>query len=343
MGARTKLLYKGGSLLDAVTGKTIRQWSVRSEIIVPSDYSVFIATTNGQRIGLIEDEQGVWLEENGRKEAIAGTAFPVRLPKFQDRRYPQILRVLHQELLINVIQGKPVPNFFVYPKPWYRDGAMMAMCFNQTGNLDLIKHWVLGLNEPYDRNNAGETEADNLGQALYLVSLVSDRTHPLVRKILQELPRFEQSSAEGKFLKGRSDFAEHPAYQTKWAKFGLAALKLQDPYVVPRVQDSYSALFWWAYQETYMPGKDANDRGPYPYLGWACDHFHGVKSSPISNRDYPLTWEQRASQAKYKGMRIISEQYKQQQLAAPHTWHAAEVFLYLMEFPSNGEKRDARL
>jgi hypothetical protein len=26
-----------------------------------------------------------------------------------------------------------------------------------------------GLREPYDRNNAGETEADNLGQALYLV------------------------------------------------------------------------------------------------------------------------------------------------------------------------------
>lgn len=34
----------------------------------------------------------------------------------------------------------------------------------------------MGLSEVYDRNNKGETEADNLGQALYLVSLVSERT-----------------------------------------------------------------------------------------------------------------------------------------------------------------------
>ena len=38
-----------------------------------------------------------------------------------------MLRVLHQELLFNIIGGKPVPNLFVYPKPWYRDGAMVAM------------------------------------------------------------------------------------------------------------------------------------------------------------------------------------------------------------------------
>jgi hypothetical protein len=43
---------------------------------------------------------------------------------------------------------------------------MMTMCFKATGNLDLIRDWVLGLTEPYDRNNGGETEADNLGQAL---------------------------------------------------------------------------------------------------------------------------------------------------------------------------------
>ena len=55
------------------------------------------------------------------------------------------------------------------------------------------------------------------------------------------------------------------------------------------------------------------------------------KSSPLSAGDYPLTWEQRASQANYGGMRIISEQYTQQRLAAPHTWHAAEVFLYLLQ------------
>jgi hypothetical protein len=331
MGPRMKLLYKSGVLADAVTGKAICHWPVQSEIIVPPEYAVVLTTTNGQRISLTEDEQCVWVEENGRREAVLGTQRPVRLPRFEDRRYPQVLRVLHQELLVNVIEGKPVPNYFVYPKPWYRDGAMMAMCFKETGNLDVIKDWVWGMSEPYDRNNAGETEADNLGQALYLISLFADRNHPLVPKILKELPRFEVQGPDGKYLKGRSDFAEHPAYQTKWAKFGLAALKLPDAYVVPKVQDSYSALLWWAYKDTYLFSQDAADRGSYPYLGWACDHFHGAKSSPLSACDYPLTWEQRASQANYEGMRVISEQYTQQRLAAPHTWHAAEVFLYLLE------------
>jgi hypothetical protein len=119
-------------------------------------------------------------------------------------------------------------------------------------------------------------------------------------------------------------------YQTKWLKFGLRALKLADPYTIPRQKDGYSALFWMDYKETYVPG-DANDRGNYPYLGWACDHFHGEKKSAISNRDYPLTWEAKASQANYPGLKMLGEEYVKNQVAAPHTWHAAEVFLYALE------------
>jgi hypothetical protein len=337
MGSRTKLLYKSGVLVNSVTGKTLRQWQVQSEFIIPPEYTVVLITKKGQWVGLVEDELGVWIEENGQRRPVANTQNHVHLPAFEGHRYPQVLRVLHQELLVNVIGGNPVPNYFVYPKPWYRDGAMMAMCFKATGNLHLIKDWVLSLREPYDRNNAGETEADNLGQSLYLISLVCDRSHPLVPKILSELPRFEVDGVEGKYIKGRSDFEEHPTYQTKWAKYGLASQGLDDPYVVPKVQDSHSALFWWAYKETYVPGKDADNRQEYPYLGWACDHFHRAKKSPISNRDYPLTWEQRASQAKYEGIQIISEQYTQQRLAAPHTWHAAEVFFYLLEQPAQAQ------
>jgi hypothetical protein len=94
---------------------------------------------------------------------------------------------LRQELLINVTGGKPVPNLMVYTKPWYRDGAMIAMVLKQTGNLDLIKGWMLDLREPHDRNNGGETKADNLGQARFLISLASDKNHRLVPVIGREL------------------------------------------------------------------------------------------------------------------------------------------------------------
>ena len=158
---------------------------------------------------------------------------------------------------------------------------------------------------------------------------MSDRNHPLVPKILAAAARFETNGPDGKYLLGRSDFAPHPVYQTKWMKFGLRSLGLPDPYVVPRLPDGYSALFWMDYRDRHVAGKDSDDRGDYPYLGWACDHFHGAKKSPISDRDYPLTWEIRASQANYDGIKRLSPVYAQQRTAAPHTWHAAEILLYL--------------
>ncbi len=330
MGQRAKFIYRGGKLLNATTGAVVRQWPLGSDTIVPSDYEVTLQTASGTTVTIREDEEAVWIEEAGELTALDGTRHAVKLPAFAGKQFPRVLRVLLQELLVNVTPVGPVPNFFVYQKPWYRDAAMMAIAFRETSNLGVIRDWILGLREVYDRNNKGETEADNLGQALFLISLVADKTHPLVKRVLSEIPRFEVSGEGGKFIKGRSDFNEHPAYQTKWLKYGLASLGLPDPYTVPRVVDGYSALFWMDYQNTYVAGKDSDNRGAYPYLGWACDHFHDAKKSPIGNRDYPLTWEQNASQANYEGLKILDPIYVQQKLSAPHTWHAAEVFLYAL-------------
>ena len=331
MGARTKLLYRDGILFDARNGRELQRWKVRKEIIVPPDYTVSLETEDGAVLALREDSEAVWLEQGGQRTALEGTKSAVKLPDFAGKKFPLVLRVLHQELLVNIVEAGPVPNFFVYDKPWYRDGAMVALALKETGNLDLLKPWILGLREPFDKNNKGETEADNLGQALFLISLVADKNHPLVAKVLAEVPRFERTNAAGKYILGRSDFANHPVYQTKWLKYGLRSLGLPDPYIVPKVADSYGALFWMDYKDQHVAGKDSDDRGAYPYLGWACDHFHGTKKSPLSNRDYPLTWEERASEARYEGLKIISPALVKKRLSLPHTWHAAEAFLYLLE------------
>jgi hypothetical protein len=332
MGGRDKFIYRDGKLLFADSGKVFREWKYTNDWIVPSEYTVALKTTEGKFVYIGEDEKSVWITENDNRTNLYGTVIQLHLPDFKGHKYARLLRVLHQELLINVTPTGPVPNFFVYKKPWYRDGAMMAMALQKTRNVATIRDWIGALNDPFDRNNAGEAEADNLGEALYLISLASDRKHPLVEKILSQARRFEKTDNDGrKYISGRSDFAPHPAYQTKWMKFGLHALNLADPYIIPAVNDSYSALFWIDYHADYFPGKDADDRNNYPYLGWACDHFHRVKKSPIGNRDYPLTWEQNASQADYTALKILDPIYAEQKLATPHTWHAAEIFLYLLD------------
>lgn len=111
------------------------------------------------------------------------------------------------------------------------------------------------------------------------------------------------------------------------------ALGLEDPYTVPNVADHYSSLVWWGFKEGHVPGPrfDANAAKLYPYLVWAEDHFCGEKHGVPGDRDYPLSWEQQASDARYPGLAVLDPQYVSLKPSAPHTWYAAEMFLLLAE------------
>ena len=330
MGNREKLIYKNGALYNAFTNKLVYKWDVEEEVIAPHIYSVAIKTKDKKYVFLVEDALGFRLEQKSIISYISKN--PVSLPDFKQYQYSAILRVLHQELLINVVNGKPLPNYFVYKKPWYRDSAMMAMVFEKTGNMALIKHWIMNLRDPYDQNN-GVKEPDNLGQALYLISLVSDQSHPLVPVIKKELTNVEKSQwFSGKtWIEGYSDHAIHPVYQTKWAKFGLSSIGLLDRYIIPQKKDSYATLFWWQYKHLDIKNQPALREDNYPYLQWASNHYTKKHQGLISDRDYPLTWEAKASAANYKDITNLSAEYVEANVAAPHTWHGAEIFLRLLE------------
>ena len=329
MGPRRKLLYRRGELLDALTGDVLRSWKVAGERIDASAYSVTLRLEDGGVVRLTEDEEAAWTEEEGERRLLSSG--PVRLPSFDGHPDGALLRGLHQELLVNIVVGAPTPNLLVYPKPWLRDAAMVAMCLERTGNLDLLEPWVMGLRDPFDRNN-GVEEPDNLGQALYLASRFADTSHPVVQEVLRRVPGF----ARDRHIVGLTDGAEHPVYQTKWLKFGLRALGLDDPYVIPEVFDSYSALFWMDFREAHVPGPpfSAEAGEKYPYLAWAEAHFHGAPPPwSLSRNTYPHTWEAQASQADYARMALIDDEYATRRLAAPHTWHAAEMLLRTAGIP----------
>ncbi|GAB3560501.1 hypothetical protein [Spirosoma fluminis] len=334
MGDRLKLIYRNGRLLNALTGNIEEQWDVKQELIVPSEYLVQLTLVDSldgrpQVVQIREDETGVWLlQPSKRPKLIPGTRSRVNLPQFAGKPFGPVLRVLHHEILINVINGRPVPNFLVYLKPWYRDAALMAMVMRETDNLPLIRDWIMAIREPFDRNNRGMAEADNLGQVLFLISQVSDKSHPAVAVVLDSVKRFRKDN----YIVGKTNYTEHPVFQTKWLKYGLNALKLPDPYVIPKQYDSYSSLCWWAYTDSHVPGPrlDENSSANYPYLAWAEDHFLGDKQGMVGNLDYPLSWEQKASDAHYPGLTVLDKSLVKQKLAFPHSWHAAEMFLALI-------------
>ena len=327
MGNRTKIIYKKGALYDALNGNIIKSWETYKSEIYPEKYAVLLHCPHGI-VEITEDCRGVAVSENGRKDYI--TEDEINLPDFSDKKHSALLRILHHEILFNILEGKPLPNLFVYSKPWYRDAAMMCMCLEKTGNLRLVKKWIKSLRQPYDKNNAGHCEPDNLGQALYMISLISDRNHPLVQTLLEEAEKVRKHD----YITGLTDFGEHPVYQTKWLKYGLAHLRMEDNWKIPVISDSYSQLFWMDYKDEHADCERFSKESIelYPYLGWAQAHFYDTgfgEDTPLSVS--PLTWECQASQANYEGIRKLSAMYADAKYCSPHTWHSAEAFLYLYE------------
>jgi len=324
----------GGQLLDTWTLEPLRQWQVAMERIDPSEYCVTLIDLSGKEVVLFEDANGVWLRENERLEQLtAGER--VNLPRFEGHPFAAWLRALHAEILVNITPFGPVPNLWVYPRPWYRDAAMVLMVLTLTGNLHLVESWVMGLRAVFDRNNGCE-EPDNIGQVLYMVGLIGAKDHPIVPQAIDAISKFRR----GNYIVGLTDFAEHPVYQTKWLKFGLRSLGLDDPFEIPSVPDPYSALFWMDFREYHVPCERFPSKAKtlYPYLAWAEAHFYDEPPpEPLDELVSPLTWEAQASQAEYWRLKaladagIITADDTRIQVARPHSWHAAEMFLYLHE------------
>lgn len=330
MGSRPKLLYQRGVLSWLFGREVLQSWEVRTEKLWPAEYRVELDLAGGGKVTIWEDSRGIWLRENDRLEKLGSG--PLNLPRFENYSHPELLRRLLQEILINIVEGEPLPNLLVYSRPWYRDAAMIAICLEKTGNLALITPWISGLREPYDRNNSGNCEPDNLGQVLYLISLTSKLDHPLFPWVREELARITVNG----HLTGLTDYNQHPVYQTLWARFGLRSLGLDDSgLVIPQIEDSYASLFWLDRPPTPPagPGFDPSLIDLYPYLGWAEAHFYLSEPPPLPEEpdSYPLTWEAQASEADYSKMGAISPKFVARRIAAPHNWHAAEAFLYLLE------------
>ena len=327
MGQRTKMYYENNALRDATTGEVIRKWEVDRDIIVPNEYAVVIKDIDGLETMIIEDAEGIWMEDvlSGTRQALS--SMPVELPDFKDHRFGQVLKVLHHEILVNVNGGEPMPNMFAYKNAWYRDAAMVCMALQKTGNIMQVKDWILRLREPFDKNN-GVEEPDNLGQVLYMVSLVADSSHRVVRKVREAAARYTVD----KHIEGPTDGSPKPVYQTKWMKFGLKSLGMNDTYEIPQVEDPYADLIWWDFMPEGGAKGQSKPNAKYPYLGWAQAHYYRDTAGALFNKeDTPLSWEVDASKADYDGMALVAPKYKDTKTCVPHAWHAAEMFLYIQD------------
>jgi len=249
------------------------------------------------------------------------------------RNMNELKKPLLDEMVACIHHGVPLPNTTVYDRPWIRDAAMMAMVLERVGELNLIRTWIEGLVDPFDRNNGSE-EPDNLGQALYLASLIGDDSHPIVVSVLSRLPEF--LAPDGTML-GTTDFAVRPCYAGRWLNFGLAKLGRAPLARIPADPDDYDCLFWMDGLKSRTSGSGSWEAATdYPYLAWASAHSYQEPPPLHLLGRIPgiLTWESEASAADYSKIPSDSAMLQVPRTCAPHSWHAAEAWLYLDDLDS---------
>ena len=332
LGDRPKHFFSDGVLRRLSDGAAVHEWRHGAAALFRPD--LLRVELDGRPI-VWEDEEALWWRDGAAAPVrLAASDRPIALPDFAGRPHAAALRALHAELLVCFAGPAPVPNPFVYPTAWRRDAAMAALVFERTGNLPLFAAWARSLDDPFDRNNGCE-EPDNLGETLFLLGALGLGDAPLAARCEEEAKR--RLGADGA-LAGTVDGGRHAVYAACWLRFGLEACGRDASWVpIPDEPDAYGPLFWMR-REWVGPRARATLAaydGRYPYLWWAQSHFlRRAVPAPVPTPGRPLSWEQAASMARYEALAPLSSALAAARLAAPHAWHAAEMFLHL--FDQNG-------
>ena len=367
MGDRRKMIYKKGKLIDLKTKQVIRSFDFTHEMIIPNMYTVLLLDQAGQITRIYEDETGVHIEkgrmakiwedwnnynqweddrlnnretrlvENIASETITTSKNKINLPNFEDSKVGRVLKVLHQEVLVNIDHGKPRTTLMARTNEsgLYREGMVAAMVLEKTNNTWLFEDWMKQISSIYDcrnkleKNEAKCTEsADNPGQLLYLLGAITNSRQDLTNKIKAEV---KQKVVNGKFV-GEVDGEKMGYYPTALLINGARRNKIDLGYDFNLGKaDKYLGLTWWL--NDYKEAKHGNIVDPmHPAKEWASVHqepgHYGLTT--ILDEAYPLTFDGELTKAEAEEQKLINGHYSHEKgPKLSSIWHASEMFLML--------------
>lgn len=331
--------HGGESVIKSIdSDQVIAKMKASTVVVDAANYRVSGVDETGTKLSITENDRGVYI--NGK--ILKGTDTEIDIPDFSNYKYPELMRTLYHEIMFQIIDGKPYTRLYdyavdgekQYPKLFYRDAAMIAMFLSSIGQIDQISGWIETLEKPYDQVR-GVKEPDNLGQVLYLQSLLprSHRNETLIREVIEEARRIKDDKGN---LTGTTDGDRSSAYQNGWLIFGLKKLGLEEIAsefnAHSDIDDNgYSALLWFTLsgESKLTQRKPISESGmsfsstytnvagqPYPYLDVAKSHFNMLRGQEfqapiVSQLEYPVSWGDNTRS---------------------HSWHDAELLMYLQEF-----------
>lgn len=330
MGLRTKyILYQNKdanyTLKNYETNEIIaRNINVES---IDTEHYVVKGKNRKDEIVIQENEDGIYLYRNGERE-ILDESMHLNIPDFSKYKYGDKLSILFYEVMINMTTEGPKPNFIVYNHVFYRDAALAAMVCLQTGNMHVMNDWVKRIDTVYDRARITVDESDNLGQVLFLQSLLDEPNSELIDVAIKEAKRI---TSDG-MLTGIVDGANHPIYATGWLKFGLESLGMDSSEwkLDLGVEDNYADALWFyntKEMQKYRNEHQYHCDTAWQYLDYARAHFYEypIDQRDSKNNEFPMSYEVGSNAEYFK--KIDKDIYKLK-LATPHIWGAAEMYMY---------------
>ncbi|MBR2391493.1 MAG: hypothetical protein IKB06_03255 [Clostridia bacterium] len=288
---------------------------------------------------MYENEDGVYLK-NGNKITVLDESQHINIPTFEEYEHPDYMRAAFGEMMVNITQKGVVPNILFFGETyWYKHTAMVAMALEKTGNLSQILPMINSITPAkiydYARNGNvaknGIQHIDNLGQVLYLMSLLDKPKQNVVNAVLTEVKKYEKNNPNvsgKKYIEALTDGYAYPAFQTKWLKFGMDSLGIDSSaYDVKGLTDWYHTSCWfyekstknklWMDLEVETEKLFNHNISTEPFITWGVLHAYQAKIELPENIVYPLT---------HSG-KISTEGY-----SITHSHTASEMLLYLFDW-----------
>ena len=328
MADRKKIIYKEGKLIDAKTQEVIKQFDYDKEVIIPNLYTVLLKKDDIE-IVIEENEDGVFYIQNGKKETITTGKNKINLPDFEGKKYSEVLKVLHQEILFNIDGNEPKPNIFGYEQAYYRDATVVTKVLEKTNNTGLILEWVNNLEKIYDNSRSPSiNEADNLGELLYIIGATKSSNKELMKKIIKEI---NSKKDENGFISGMVDGSIQTYYPTLLAIYGAEKNGIELDLKYPIIDDGYARLTW--YSDYKVATMNSQTSSYYPYINWGFYHYSPWGDLFILDELYPLSYEggEDDPNTKVENECFISKFYCEKDLYISHSWTASEIFLLIDE------------
>ena len=329
MADEFKILYKDGKLINIKTKETLFETDYIKQLIVPNEYTVLLMDKNNNIYKIYENEKGIYLEKNSEITTIMKRNKKINLPEFDNQKYSEILKVLHQEILFNIDGSVPKPNIFGYTTAWYRDAMLGTKVLEYTNNTDILLPWINSVDSIYDYSRSKDIEeTDNLGELLYIIGATGSSRSDLVEKIINEINAIK--TEEG-YIKGNIDGFIQAYYPTVLALYGADKVGIELELNVPTIDDGYAKLTW--YSDYRIASNQVTVSEFYPYINWGFYHYAPYETLYILDEIYPLSYEggDTSTPGKVEKECFVSDYYCNQQLYLSHMWHASEMFLFLIE------------